>query len=133
MVRRQHNSARVVGALLVLLGVTILFLSGNGRGILSSAKRMTTISTPSGNSSNILVVQAEDGEAKLLVARSGGSSKRAHGNDAASDPNFQDIEQGQSESFMDFLGISGEDLLMALQVLLITAGGLLFLASYIRR
>ena len=132
MVRRQHNSARVVGALLVLLGVTILFLSGNGRSILSSAKRMTTISTPSGNSSNLLVVQAEDGEAKLLVARSG-SSKRAHGNDAASDPNFQDIEQGQSESFMDFLGISGEDLLMALQVLLITAGGLLFLASYIRR
>ena len=132
MVRRQHNSARVVGALLVLLGVTILFLSGNGRDILSSAKRMTTISTPSGNSSNLLVVQAEDGEAKLLVARSG-SSKRAHGNDAASDPSFQDIEQGQSESFMDFLGISGEDLLMAFQVLLITAGGLLFLASYIRR
>ena len=116
----------------MLLGVTILFLSGNGRGILSSAKRMTTISTPSGNSSNILVVQAEDGEAKLPVARSG-SSKRAHGNDAASDPSFQDIDQGQSESFMDFLGISGEDLLMALQVLLITAGGLLFLASYIRR
>ena len=132
MVRRQHNSARVVGALLVLLGVTILFLSGNGRDILSSAKRMTTISTPSGNSSNLLVVQAEDGEAKLLVARSG-SSKRAHGNDTASDPSFQDIEQGQSESFMDFLGISGEDLLMAFQVLLITAGGLLFLASYIRR
>ena len=136
MIRRQHNSARVIGGLLIVIGLAVMFISGRGGVILKSAERATANDTMTGEGNRAVLVQGEDGEARILVpqARSGGRPRSATGNIAARDRNFRGTgDEVERESLMEFLGLYDSDLVLAAEILLIVAGGFLIIASYMKR
>lgn len=131
MARKQHNQVRVVGSLLILLGLLLLFTSGKGESFLSelSAESISLGSSP------IVLSSGEDGGAQILVPQTGRASqmKNATGNDASKDPDFQGATSESGESFMEFLGLYDSDFSLAAEILLLTAGSLLIAVSYIKR
>lgn len=139
MTFRRHNSARVAGAFLILLGLVVYFVSGRGDSVIRTAKRYAVQRTDITNDPKNLrqiTIQGDEGEATILVPKkeSGGKTATpARGNIAAADHAFQGTDDVEDESMLEFLGIYDLDLTILVVVLFVAAGAFLFLASYIKR
>ena len=128
MVRKRHNNVLILGTILLLIGGG-LFLAGR-KGATLRFKRPNVI-TMEQSRERVFVMRDSEGEISGQIYA---PIAREHINhNAADDPAFQGLDSRHADgSTGDFLGMYDFNLLNALTIIFLSAGGLLVIASRIR-